>query len=146
MDNEKKIDLQIDKLRKQIHVMKKTKMSSNDFLHSGEFSLMKQIALFNQQNDTSPTLVVLSNLLGITQATVTPLVDRLVAKELLIKEVSPTDKRAKLISLTQKGNEYLNHNQQVEYERLHSLLESLGEDDTGELIRILDKVITHFNT
>lgn len=145
MDNEEKIDSQIDKLRKQIHTMKKTKMSSSDFLHSGEFSLMKQIALYHQQNDTSPTLVVLSNLLGIAQATVTTLVDRLVTKELLIKEVSPKDKRAKLISLTPKGKEYLAHNQQVEHERLQSLLEYLGKDDTSELIRILDKIITHFN-
>lgn len=145
MYKEEKINNQIDKLRKQIHIMKKTKNNSNDLLHSGEFSLMKQIYYFNQQNNSNPTLVILSDLLGITQATVTPLVDRLVSKELLIKEVSPKDKRAKLISLTKKGEEFLNHNQQIEYERLHSLLEYLGDDDTNDLIRILDRVITHFN-
>lgn len=145
-DNSLRIEQQIDKLRKQIHSMKKNKNATNstDFLHASEFSLMKQISYHNQQNNTSPTLVMLSNSLGITQATVTPLVDKLVAKELLIKEVSPTDKRAKLISLTPKGEEYLQHNLQFEYDRLHSLLEHLGDDDTNELIRILDKVIDHF--
>lgn len=145
MEKETKIDKQINKLRKQVHIMKKSRTSKTDFLYSGEFSLMKQIAYYNKENDASPTLVVLSNSLGIAQATVTQLVDRLIAKELVIKEVSPLDKRAKLISLTPKGESLLQHNIQNEYERLHLLLEYLGDDDTSDLIRILDKIIHHFN-
>lgn len=145
MKSEAKIDEQIEKLRKQVHIMKKARMSKDDFLYSGEFSLIKQIYHYNKENDENPTLIILSNLLGITQATVTPLVDRLVAKELVIKEVSPKDKRAKLISLTPKGEEYLKQNIKEEYSRLQALLDCLGDDDTNDLIRILDKVINHFN-
>lgn len=145
MHKEATIDQQINKLRKQVHIMKKGRSSKTDFLYSGEFSLMKQIAYYNREHNKSPTLVVLSNLLGIAQATVTQLVDRLIIKELLIKEVSPLDKRAKLISLTEKGETFLQHNMQNEYKRLHSLLEFLGDEDTNDLIRILDKIIYHFN-
>lgn len=145
MDKEVTIDQQINKLRKQVHMMKKGRASKTDFLYSAEFSLMKQIAYYNKEHDASPTLVILSHALGIAQATVTQLVDRLIVKELIVKEISPLDKRAKLISLTQKGEGVLQHNIQNEYERLHSLLEYLGDDDTSNLIRILDKVIDHFS-
>lgn len=144
MNLDDKIDMQISKLKKQISIMKKKKFEANASLHSGEFALMKQIARYKKVTKNNPSLVILSQNLQITQATVTPLVDRLVAKGFVIKENSQTDKRAKVVSLTDQGFEILLKNRQEEISKIHGLLEHLGSEDTDHLIRILEKITNYF--
>lgn len=144
MNLDDKIDLQISKLKTQISLMKKKKFEENSSLHSGEFALMKQIARHKKILDKNPSLVILSQNLQITQATVTPLVDRLVAKGFVIKQNSETDKRAKVVSLTEKGFEVLLKNREEERARIQGLLEHLGSEDTEHLIRILEKITNYF--
>lgn len=144
MNFDNKIDLQISKLKTQISIMKKKKFAEQGSLHSGEFALMKQIARYKKTYDKNPTLVILSQNLQITQATVTPLVDRLVSKGFVIKENCQTDKRAKVVSLTENGYEVLIKNRTEEREKIHSLLQHLGEEDTENLIRILEKITNFF--
>lgn len=144
MKLEENIDQQMSKLKAQISVMKKKKFQEKGSLHSGEFELMKQIARYKKMMKTDPTLVVLSQNLKITQATVTPLVDRLVLKGLVTKESCQNDKRAKVVSLTKKGYEILLKNRQEEHKKIKGLLEHLGEDDTENLIRILEKISNYF--
>lgn len=143
MNFEDKIDLQVSKLKTQISIMKKKKFEKQESLHSGEFALMKQIAHHKKTHDKNPTLVILSQNLQITQATVTPLVDRLVAKGFVIKENSQMDKRAKVVSLTEKGCEILMKNSAEEHEKIQKLIQHLGDEDTENLIRILEKITNY---
>lgn len=140
MEYDKKIYEHMGKLKKQIAIMKRKKFAEKGMLHTGEFDLMKQVARYTKEHNSSPTLVILSKNLAITQATVTPLVDRLVVKGYLIKESSNTDKRAKVVSLTKEGVEILLKNRDEERKRIHAVLEHLGQEDTETLIRILEKI------
>ncbi len=135
-----KLDKNISKLQKEMHSIVKTKMTRDAHLHKGEYAVMSFVAKYHDKTGQKPTLVAISEKVGITQATITPLVDRLIKKGLLIKEVSEKDRRAKLLSITEMGNEILNKQKQQEYDKIKSILEHLGEDDTEELIRIVKKI------
>lgn len=140
MDYDKQLDEHMGKLKQQVAIMKRKKFAEKGMLHTGEFGLMKQVARYSKEMGSSPTLVILSKNLAITQATVTPLVDRLVVKGYLVKESSETDKRAKVVSLTKEGMEILMKNREEERKRIHAVLEHIGKEDTETLIRILAKI------
>lgn len=135
---------QLMRLQEQVHQIKRMKSARVGQLHSGELALIKQIVGHQMEYHTDPTLVKLSQRLGITQATVTPLVDRLVAKGLVKKEVSPNDKRAKLISLTELGRAMVQEHRKKEQETMEGFLEYLGQDDTEVLIQLLQKAVDYF--
>lgn len=105
---------------------------------------MKQIARYKKMTDNNPNLVVLSKNLQITQATITPLVERLVLKGYIVKENCETDKRAKVVTLTEKGYDVLMKNREIERVKIQGLLQHLGEEDTENLIRILEKITNYF--
>lgn len=140
MDNLSALSEQLDFFQRKMQKVKKENMNAEDFLHSGELSVMKFIAHYTIKFDKEPTLVMVSQVLGISGATATTLADRLIKKGLVKKEISPTDKRAKLLSLTDKGYEHLKANQQRHKEMLMKVIGSLGEEDTQELTRILKKI------
>lgn len=142
MDNIKTLNQTMEALQKQLHLMKKARTNEHGFLHSGEQSMIRVIGKYSMERGKSPTSVILSQLLGITQATVTPLIDRLVKKGLVVKEISPLDKRAKLVSLTDEGLALLTLHRQREMAHLQALVAYLGEEDTAELTRMLEKITT----
>lgn len=144
MDNLCALSEQLDSFQRKMQKIKKENIQSEDFLHSGELSLMKFIAHHYMKFEKAPTLVTISHVIGISGATATTLADRLIKKGLLKKEVSPTDKRAKLISLTDKGYDYLRANQHRNREILMKVISSLGEDDICELVRILKRINENF--
>lgn len=140
MDNLSDLSNQFENLKKKIKQIRKENMQQEDFLHSGELSLMKFIEHYYMKFGDNPTLVIVSNVIGISAATATTLADRLIKKGLINKEVSPTDKRAKVIYITEKGRAYLNSNKKRDLEMLSKVIESIGNEDTVELIRILGKI------
>ncbi len=140
-----KLSNRLEDLQKNLHRLKKATMNSEDFLHSGEMAMIRFVAHYNQRLKKDPTLVIISNTVGISQATVTTVADRLIKKGLISKISSPDDKRAKLISLTAKGQECYNSNRQRQLELLTELTDTLGEKDSQELIRLIDKINNHFN-
>ena len=134
------LEQSLDELQKRMQKIKKESMAKEDFLHSGEMALIKFIAHYNHRFDKAPTLVKISSVIGISAATATTLADRLIKKGLIKKEASLEDKRSKLLTLTQKGEEYLMSNRKRHKEMLLELTSSIGEQDTKELTRIICKI------
>ncbi|MFI3167124.1 MAG: MarR family transcriptional regulator [Bacillota bacterium] len=143
MDNLTNLEQSLDELKKRIQKIKKESMTEENFLHSGEMSLIKFIAHYHHRFDKAPTLVKISQVIGISGATATTLADRLIKKGLIEKVTSPEDKRAKLLSLTEKGEEYLMSNRARHKDMLLKIISSIGEDDSIELARILKKINQH---
>ncbi|WP_317854508.1 MarR family winged helix-turn-helix transcriptional regulator [Chakrabartyella piscis] len=143
MESLNDLEQSLDELQKRLQKIKKTSMAEDSFLHSGEFSVIKFIAHYHKRFDTAPTLVKISQVIGISGATATTLSDRLIKKGLVKKEGSLEDKRTKLLSLTEKGEEYLLSNKMRNKEMILKLMSSIGEEDTKELARILKKINQH---
>ncbi len=144
MDSVDILNRQIEELQKQMRIIKKMTMEKEDFLHSGELRLMKFIAYHENELGKSPTPSTVSDMVGVSQATISAVADRLIKKELLSKEINNQDKRSKVISLTDKGKKALKGNHKRFMEMLSAMSYSLGDEDTKELIRILDKINYYF--
>lgn len=143
MESLNDLEQNLEELQKRMQKIKKESMAKEDFLHSGEMTLIKFIAHYHHRFGKAPTLVKISQIIGISGATATTLADRLIKKGLIEKETSPEDKRAKLLSLTPKGEEYLMSNRVRHKEMLSKLISSLGAEDTKELTRIIGKINQH---
>ncbi len=132
-----KLDAEIERLKRHLHRIKKAKSGEAGFLHGGEHALMRLVREHSLEDGKKPTSVELCQVLGLSQPTATLLIDRLIKKGYLLKEPSPTDKRAKLLSLTEEGARILTISEQRRYARFSSLLEQLGGEDAAHLVRIL---------
>ncbi len=79
-------------------------------------------------------------ILNITQATLSTLVDRLIKKGFVRREVSEFDKRAKLLVITEEGEAVLHAHLRKMNKQISDILSQLGDEDTDHLIRILKRV------
>lgn len=82
--------------------------SKKIFNHSGMTS-PQLIALKEISNNPQTTTSQLANRISISQPTATAIIDKLVAKELVVRERDETDKRKWILNLTPKGQYALLH-------------------------------------
>lgn len=78
--------------------------------------------------------------LRVTLPAVTHKVNDLVDKKYLEKETSSKDLRVTYIKLTTLGKEFVESIRDDYYQPLMTLVDHLGEEDTKNLMRILDKI------
>lgn len=78
--------------------------------------------------------------LRVTLPAVTHKVNDLVDKKYLEKETSSKDLRVTYIKLTALGKEFVESIRDDYYQPLMTLVDHLGEEDTKNLMRILDKI------
>lgn len=134
----------LDKLQKQIHLIRKARTKEYGLLQNSDANILRHIARHEKKHGIKPTSIKISQQLGITQPTITPMLDRLLKNGYISKEVSPTDKRAKLLSITSEGYDLLRENSDAEKKQIEKLVSYLGEEDTRECIRLLQKVTEFF--
>ena len=78
--------------------------------------------------------------LKVTLPAVTHKVQTLEHAGLIKKEKDTKDKRITYVKLTDKGQSYVVSSKKTYYQPLKQILESIGEEDTHHLIRILAKI------
>lgn len=140
MDEMNRIHEHMDELLKQIHLVKKARTEAYGLFQNSDTNILRHIKKHEKKYGVNPTSIKISKTLGITQATITPMLDRLLKNGYIRKEVSPTDKRAKLLSLTEEGALYLRESREAEKQQIETLITYLGEKDTEECIRLLQKI------
>ncbi len=120
-------------------------IKNEKILHSGEWSFVDFVEEFNKIAGENPSLATISKALNTAQSTITVLAERLMAKELIAKETSPNNKRITLVSLTDKGKEYLAITRENKKQSAGVLAEILGEEDTLEYIRLIKKINAYYD-
>ncbi len=90
------------------------------------------------------TVGSLSNSLQITPAGVTHLLNPLEETGHIERLPDPSDRRIVRVGLTRKGKRATEQLMNAVHEQLGGLVESLGEEDAGTLIRLLTKAIDFF--
>lgn len=140
MDEMNLFNERIKELQKQIHLVKKARTVEYGLFQNSDANILRHISRHEKKHGINPTSVKISQIMGITQATITPMLDRLLKHGYISKEVSPTDKRAKLLYLTEDGRRYLDEKNLAEKKQVENLVAYLGEEDTGECIRLLKKI------
>ncbi len=74
------------------------------------------------------------------RATMGGVVDRLVEKKFVLRTVSPKDRRARVLTLTDSGAEVLIHIEQVAAKVQDEITHGLNEDERQTLVALLQKV------
>lgn len=143
MDKLTSLNDSIEELLKQIHILKKARMKEYGCTQDNDINILRYIVKYQKKYNTQPTALKISKQLNITQATITPMINRLVENNCLERIVSDIDKREKLLVITEKGRELLLINKDEERKQIEKLISYLGEEDTQESIRLLQKVIRY---
>jgi MarR family transcriptional regulator, 2-MHQ and catechol-resistance regulon repressor len=81
----------------------------------------------------------LGDLLLVSRANITGLIDHLEAKEYVTRAVDPTDRRARFARITKEGVELLNAFMPLHYRNVKSMLQGLSEPEKTLLLRLLKK-------
>lgn len=111
-----------------------------------EYDLLVMLSL-NLDTDTQALSVSeLSNLLQITPAGVTHLLNPLEDMGCIERLRDPNDRRVVLISLTDKGQGIADDLIAGAQDKLVGLIEYLGEEDSRTLVRLMLKMIEYLST
>ena len=108
---------------------------------------MPEWTLLGQLYDTPAIrLAELATFLGVEAPLVTMLVKQLEEKGLLTMQNDPTDSRAKLITLTDRGRDILPQIEKVVRRNLEPLLVGISVEEMKTYCKVLQTVIDNFTT
>jgi len=111
-----------------------------------EYELLVILAFNLDADRKTMTVTDLSNLLRITPAGVTHLINPLEEAGCIERLQDPDDRRVVLIGLTDKGNEIAEKHFEKFHEKVKDLVDYLGEEDSKTLIRLMSSVIDYFSS
>ncbi len=137
------IALEIFRLIKQFPRPKLKKVSIAGLTRS-EYELLVMLVINLSEDKKTLTVTEISNLLQITPAGVTHLINPLEEAGYIERLQEPKDRRVVLIGLTEKGNQAAEALILEIQEQLVGLVDYLGEEDSGTLFRLLSKSINFF--
>ncbi len=83
----------------------------------------------------------ISDEMKISSARVATILNNLEHKDLIKREIDPTDRRRILVSLTPSGDERAKRHNQKVIQLIARMLESLGEQDAKEFVRITGRIV-----
>jgi DNA-binding MarR family transcriptional regulator len=122
----------------------KLKQSSIDGLTRSEYELLVMLVMSLGSDKKAFTVTEISNLLQITPAGVTHLINPLEEAGYIERRQAPNDRRIVLIGLTDKGTKVAESLISEVQEQLIGLVNHLGEEDSKTLIRLMSKSIEFF--
>ena len=109
-----------------------------DFLNaSGEYSIL--YFLYQEERSFSPG--EFAERLNLTPGRVANLLKALEKKKLINRQKDPSDGRRNLVTLTEYGKDYVSSIYAQTADVYQCLIESIGEDDTREFLRITNKIL-----
>ena len=124
----------------------KLKQSSIDGLTRSEYELLVMLVMNHDKDKTALSVTELSNLLQITPAGVTHLINPLEETGYIERQQDPNDRRIVLIGLTDKGTQVAEALISEVQENLIGLVNHLGEEDSKTLIRLMSQAIEFFTS
>jgi DNA-binding MarR family transcriptional regulator len=122
----------------------KLKQSSIDGLTRSEYELLVMLVMSLGDDKKAFTVTEISNLLQITPAGVTHLINPLEETGYIERLQDRNDRRIVLIGLTEKGTQVAQALISEVQENLIGLVNYLGEEDSKTLIRLMSKSIEFF--
>src|SRR5215207_11593521 len=122
----------------------KLKQSSVSGLTRSEYELLVMLVMSLDSDKKAFTVTEISNLLQITPAGVTHLINPLEEAEYIERLPDPNDRRIVRIGLTAKGTQTAETLISEVQENLIGLVNHLGEEDSKTLIRLMSKSIEFF--
>jgi DNA-binding MarR family transcriptional regulator len=120
------------------------KQVSIDGLKRSEYELLLVLAMNMDEHKQTFTVTEVSNLLYITPAGVTHLVNSLEGSGHIQRQHDPSDRRIVRIGITEKGSRVAETLLAMSRQQLNGLIDYLGTEDSQTFIRLLSKSIQFF--
>jgi DNA-binding MarR family transcriptional regulator len=121
-------------------------LSARKDMTRSEYELLGMLVMRLEEDQKALSIGEISNVLQITPAGVTHLINPLEEKELIKRLKDPSDRRVVLIGITDKGISVAEELLAEVQEKLNGLINFLGEDDSRKLIDLMTKVIGYIST
>ena len=103
----------------------------------GEFQLLHRLSM--EPAGSAVRMGDLADWLGVRPPTVSQLVDSLVARELVERELDTVDRRVTRVRLSTRGQAHADAFHERALQEFEALTEHLGEQDAARLAELLDK-------
>jgi len=87
----------------------------------------------------------ISHRLNLTTGRMATVIKHLEKKAYIIKKQATCDRRKTIISVTQKGRDFVDKHSKLVYQRIHNILKFLGEEDALNYVRINKRLINEFD-
>ncbi len=123
----------------------KLKQSAIDGLTRSEYGILALLVMHGDDGKTPLSVSDLSNLLQITPAAVTHLINKLEDENYIQRLADPNDRRIVLIGLTDKGTDVTDGLHEEIRGQMLGLVEHLGKSDSRTLIRLVSKAIDYLS-
>lgn len=120
--------------------MRQQNIESCDLHHTERLSFTQVEALKFIKKRKNPLMREVSDHLSIAAPSLTPLIDELEKRELIKRDPSEKDRRAILIMLTEKGEDFLKKILKIKTKKMHYIFSKLTKDEQKTLIGILEKL------
>jgi DNA-binding MarR family transcriptional regulator len=101
-----------------------------------------QVRLLGVLRDREPTMQELGRHLGLDKSSISGLVDRAQRRGLVARTVSPTDRRAFRVSLTDDGRRLAAEGEQAFSARIETLVTDLSPGEQTLLTELATKIVT----
>lgn len=112
-----------------------------DVFYQGEIRILTFIASYNDTSKETPLLPSdISKTLNMTNPRVSKILNNLESKGFIKREFSTIDRRKVYIHITNDGLNYVENISLKTQESFNAIIQKIGESDTIELIRILNKI------
>ncbi len=109
--------------------------TAGEALTPGEFGLLVLV-----ERNAGLSQMALARALGIDRSTLVPILDRLQARDLLVRKPSPTDGRTHALALTPVGAKALARFAKLVRHHERHIASGLSSDETRMLLMVLEKV------
>lgn len=113
-------------------------------LRPNEIGLLLFLDHHLESNPQGLTISYISSKLSVTPSSITQLINRLEGLNYINKQTDETDRRHVRITLTGDAYRTIETLQNMMFEQTTGLVEYLGENDTKELIRLLNKIADYY--
>lgn len=125
---------------KRIHLS--TESTSLQVLRDGELTISRARALFGLGSRSEPLPVSeVAAMVGLSAAAAGRLVDRLVVDGLVRREESPTDRRVKLVALTEQGHTVVLDQRDAKERAVRKILDELTPSEAETLASALHPLL-----
>jgi DNA-binding MarR family transcriptional regulator len=118
-------------------------LSTRKDMTRSEYELLGMLVMRLEGDQKALSIGEISDVLHITPAGVTHLINPLEEKGLVERLKDPSDRRVVLIGITEKGIGIAEELMAEIQEKLAGLIDFLGEDDSRKLIDLMTKVVEY---
>jgi DNA-binding MarR family transcriptional regulator len=114
-------------------------------IKSSEIKVLLRVKDISEQNEHGVTISDISKSLMVTSPTVTQMIKSLGQNGLIERSVDAHDRRVADIKLTAKGEDVVQQAIKHKIAKYTGLIDSLGKEQTEQLISLLDQVYDYFD-